>query len=79
MKACDIEERTASDHRRVVLETALVPDAASEILVGRPTIPERPVMTQMIERVDMCTAVRVHVNRVSAVAVLLVCLCATTG
>ena len=68
----DVEEDPTRDDRRVVLGAALVPDATAEVLVRRPAVPERPVEAEVVERVDVRPAVRVHVDRVAAVAVLLV-------
>src|SRR4051812_3880187 len=68
----DVEQDAARDHGRVVLRSALVPDAAAEIAVGGPAVPERPVMSDMVQRVDVRAAVRVHLDRVAAVGVGLV-------
>src|SRR5581483_3110096 len=58
--------------RWVLVEAALVPDAAAELLVRRPAVPEHAVVPEMVERVHVRAAVRVHVDRVPAVRVLLV-------
>ena len=68
----DVEQDAAGDDRRVLVEAALVPDPAAEVLVGRPAVPELPVEAEVVERVDVRAAVRVHVDRVAAVRVPLV-------
>ena len=48
----NVHEDAAGDHRRILLEPALVPDAAAEILVRRPPVPEQAVVSEVVERVD---------------------------
>ena len=66
------EQDAARDDRRILVEAALVPDAAAEVLVRRPPVPVHAVVTEVVEGVDVRAAVRVHVDRIAAVRVLLV-------
>ena len=72
MHARDIEEDAPRNDRRVLVETALVPDAAAEVLVRRPPVPEHAVVAEVVERVDVRSAVGVEVDRVAAVRIALV-------
>ena len=72
MQPGDVEHDAAGDQRRVLLDAALLPHAAAEVLVGRPAVPEHAEVAEVVERVDVRPGVDVHVDRVAAVAVLLV-------